>query len=170
EVARRVPPGLQGGRRRRGRRHPQLRRRARCRRSRGDPVRRPAHRGSPVRRSLVGRPSPPLREPDRRERSAGMSAYARRTWIVLWKDLVTERRSKESLNALLFFTLLLLFLFQFSLGPDRDRLRAALPGLFWLGLVLTGLLGLGKTLVAERANDCWEGLRLTAGDKSAIYL
>jgi len=97
-------------------------------------------------------------------------AYARRAWIVLWKDLLTERRSKENLNALVFFALLLLFLFQFALGPDSERLRAALPGLLWLGLVLSGLLGLGKSFLAERDNDCWEGLRLTAGDKSAIYL
>ena len=89
-----------------------------------------------------------------------MILYARRAWIVLWKDFLTERRSKESLNALLFFALLLLFLFQFALGPDRERLRAALPGLLWLG----------RTFVTERDNDCWEGLRLTPGDKSAIYL
>ena len=99
-----------------------------------------------------------------------MISYARRTWIVLWKDLLTERRSKESLNALLFFALLLLFLFQFALGPDSERLRAALPGLLWLGLILAGLLGLGKSFITERDNDCWEGLRLTPGDKSAIYL
>ena len=99
-----------------------------------------------------------------------MIGYARRTWIVLWKDLLVERRSKESLNALLFFALLLLFLFQFALGPDQDRLHAALPGLIWLGFVLAGLLGLGRSFVAERDNDCWDGLRLTPGDKSAIYL
>jgi heme exporter protein B len=99
-----------------------------------------------------------------------MSAYARRAWIVLWKDLLTERRSKESLNALLFFSLLLLFLFQFALGPDRERLHAAVPGLLWLGFVLAGLLGLGRSFIAERDNECWEGLRLTPGDKSAVYL
>ena len=99
-----------------------------------------------------------------------MILYARRAWIVLWKDLLTERRSKESLNAVLFFALVLVFLFQFALGPDRERLRAALPGLLWLGFILAGLLGLGKSFMTERDNDCWEGLRLTPGDKSAIYL
>ena len=99
-----------------------------------------------------------------------MTNYARRAWIVLWKDLLTERRSKESLNALFFFSLLLLFLFQFALGPDREQLRAALPGILWLGFILAGLLGLGRSFIAERQNDCWEGLVLTAGDKSAIYL
>jgi heme exporter protein B len=99
-----------------------------------------------------------------------VTSYARRTWIVLWKDLLTERRSKESVNALLFFSLLLLFLFQFALGPDRERLHAALPGLLWLGFILAGLLGLGRSFMTERDNDCWEGLRLTPGDKSAIYL
>ncbi len=99
-----------------------------------------------------------------------MTAYARRAWVVLWKDLLTERRSKESLNALFFFALLLLFLFQFALGPDRERLQAALPGLLWLGFVLAGLLGLGRSFILERDNDCWEGLLLTPGDKSAIYL
>ncbi len=96
--------------------------------------------------------------------------FVRRAWIVLWKDLLTERRSKESLNALFFFALLLLFLFEFALGPDRERLAAALPGLLWLGFVLAGLLGLGRTFLAERENDCWEGLVLTPGDKGAIYL
>jgi heme exporter protein B len=99
-----------------------------------------------------------------------MTAYARRAWIVLWKDLLTERRSKERVNALFFFALLLLFLFQFALGPDPRGLRAALPGLFWLGVVLAGLLGLGRAFLTERDNDCWEGLLLTPGDKSAIYL
>ena len=96
--------------------------------------------------------------------------YAQRAFIVLWKDVITERRSKAALNALLFFSLMLLFIFQFTLGGDRERLTAALPGLLWLGFVLSGLVGLGRTFLLERENDCWDGLLLTPGDKSAIYL
>jgi heme exporter protein B len=99
-----------------------------------------------------------------------VSAYVRRAWMVVWKDILTERRSKESLNALLFFSLLLLFVFQFALGPERARVEAALPGLLWLGFILSGLLAFGRTFLIERENDCWEGLVLTPGDKSAIYL
>ena len=96
--------------------------------------------------------------------------YARRALTVAWKDLVVERRSKETLNALLFFSLALLFVFQFALGPDRERLAAVLPGLLWLGFILSGVLGLGRAFLVERENDCWEALLLTPGDKSAIYL
>ncbi len=96
--------------------------------------------------------------------------FARRAWVVVWKDLLVERRSKETLNALFFFSLLLLFIFQFAIGPDRERLAATLPGLLWLGFILAGLLGLGRTFVLERENDCWEGLLLAPGDKSAIYV
>ena len=99
-----------------------------------------------------------------------MSAYVRRAWIVVWKDALSERRSKESLNALVFFSILLLFVFQFALGPERGRVEAALPGLLWLGFILSGLLAFGRTFLIERENDCWEGLVLTPGDKSAIYL
>ncbi len=96
-------------------------------------------------------------------------SFARRAWVVLWKDLLVERRSKETLNGLAFFALLLLFVFQFALGADRERLAATLPGLLWLGFVLAGLLGLGRTFVFERENDCWDALLLAPGDKSAIY-
>jgi heme exporter protein B len=97
-------------------------------------------------------------------------SFARRALVVAWKDLLIERRSKETLNALLFFSLLLLFVFQFALGPDRERLAGVLPGVLWLGFILSALLALGRTFLLEREHDCWEGLLLAPGDKSAIYL
>jgi heme exporter protein B len=97
-------------------------------------------------------------------------SFARRALVVAWKDLLVERRSKETLNALLFFSLLLLFVFQFALGPDRERLAGVLPGVLWLGFILSGLLALGRTFLVEREHDCGEGLLLAPGDKSAIYL
>jgi len=96
--------------------------------------------------------------------------YLRRALAVAGKDVLVERRSKETINALVFFSLLLLFVFQFAIGPDRERLTQAAPGLLWLGFVLAGLLGLGRSFLVERENDCWEGLLLTPGDKSAIYV
>ncbi len=45
-----------------------------------------------------------------------------------------------------------------------------LPGLLWLGFILSGVLGLGRAFLVERENDCWEALLLAPGDKSAIYV
>lgn len=96
--------------------------------------------------------------------------FARTAWAVVWKDLLVERRSKEGMNALVFFAVLLLFLFAFALGTDPARLRAVLPGLLWIAFLLAGLLGLGRAFLVERENDCLEGLVLAPGDKGAVYL
>ncbi len=96
--------------------------------------------------------------------------FLRRAWAIVWKDITVERRTKESINAMLFFAALVLFIFAFALGPDREKLRDAAPGLLWLAFVFTGVLGLGRGFQAERENDALEGLVLYPGDKGAIYL
>lgn len=99
-----------------------------------------------------------------------MRGFAQSAWAVFWKDCLVERRAKEGLNALAFFAVLLLFLFYFALGPDRERIRAALPGLFWLAFLLAGLLGLSRAFALEREHDCLDGLVLAPADKGAVYL
>jgi heme exporter protein B len=99
-----------------------------------------------------------------------MPEFVRRAWAVLWKDLVVERRAKEGANALGFFAILLLFLFYLALGPDRERIQAALAGLFWLAFLLAGVLGLGRSFALERENDCLDALVLAPGDKGGLYL
>ena len=45
----------------------------------------------------MGRAAATVRQPHRVERTNRVILYGRRAWIVLWKDLLLERRSKESL-------------------------------------------------------------------------
>jgi len=96
--------------------------------------------------------------------------FARRAFAITWKDLLTERRSKEHLNSLAYFAVLLLFIFQFAIGPDPARIREAAPGLLWLSFILTGILGLGRAFQAEQENECLEGLLLSPIDREAIFL
>jgi heme exporter protein B len=94
----------------------------------------------------------------------------RRTWAMTWKDVTVELRARERVNAMLFFAALVLFIFNFALGPDLGRLREVAPGLLWLAFLFTGMLGLGRSFQAERENECFEELLLTPGDRESIYL
>jgi heme exporter protein B len=94
---------------------------------------------------------------------------ARRTWAMTWKDVRVELRARERMNAMLFFAALVLFIFNFALGPDRERLREVAPGLLWLAFLFTGMLGLGRSFQAERENECFEELLLTPGDRESLY-
>lgn len=96
--------------------------------------------------------------------------FARRAFTITWKDLLTERRTKEQVNSLAYFAVLLLFLFQFAIGPDQAKIREVAPGLLWLSFILTGILGLGRAFQVERENECLEGLLLSPIDREAIFL
>jgi heme exporter protein B len=93
----------------------------------------------------------------------------RRTWAMTWKDVTVELRARERVNAMLFFAALVLFVFNFALGPDREKLQEAAPGLLWLAFLFTGMLGLGRSFQAERENECFEELLLTPGDRESIF-
>jgi heme exporter protein B len=95
---------------------------------------------------------------------------ARRTWAMTWKDVRVELRARERVNAMLFFAALVLFIFNFAVGPDIRRLRDVAPGLLWLAFLFTGMLGLGRSFQAERENECFEELLLTPGDRESLYL
>jgi heme exporter protein B len=98
-----------------------------------------------------------------------MTEVLRRTWAMTWKDVTVELRARERVTAMLFFAALVLFIFNFALGPDRDRLAEVAPGLLWLAFLFTGMLGLGRSFQAERENECFEELLLTPGDRESIY-
>ncbi len=93
----------------------------------------------------------------------------RRTWAMTRKDVTVELRTRERVNAMLFFAALVLFIFNFALGPDREKLREVAPGLLWLAFLFTGMLGLARSFQAERENECFEELLLTPGDRESIY-
>jgi heme exporter protein B len=85
------------------------------------------------------------------------------------KDVTVELRARERVNAMLFFAALVLFIFNFALGPDQEKLREVAPGLLWLAFLFTGMLGLARSFQAERENECFEELLLTPGDRESIY-
>ncbi len=90
-------------------------------------------------------------------------------WIV-WKDVVCEWRSRESVSAMFFFAMIVLLIFSFSLSMDRQTAQALMPGLIWVAFGFTGIVGLGKSFLAEVQNDCLEHLQVSPIPKQAVYL
>ncbi|MEW6325177.1 MAG: heme exporter protein CcmB [Nitrospirota bacterium] len=90
-------------------------------------------------------------------------------WI-LWKDLVSELRSRESISSMLFFALAVLLIFSFSFAMDREAVRELIAGVMWVAFGFTGIIGLGKSFTIELQNDCLEALQINPLSKGAIYL
>ena len=94
----------------------------------------------------------------------------RQTAWLLWKDLLLELRRRESLLAMFFFGVLLLFVFNFAFEIPREKAAEMAAGLLWLAFIFTGTLGLAQLYQAERENHCLEALLLSPVDRGALYL
>ena len=91
-------------------------------------------------------------------------------WAVFRKDLLIELRTKDSLNAMLFFGIVVLVVFNFALESMRDTIRDAVPGVLWVSFVFSGTLGLNRMFAAEKENSCLQGLLMVPMDRGIIYL
>lgn len=92
-----------------------------------------------------------------------------RVWAIAAKDLRAELRTKQTSSAMMIFAFLVIVIFAFAFDPTRQNLTFILPGVIWVAFFFAALLGLNRSFVAERVNDCLHGLMLAPVDRSAIY-
>jgi len=90
--------------------------------------------------------------------------------VVASKDLRTELRTKESINASLSFALTVLLLFSFAFDPTAEQVRQISGGLLWLVFAFAGALVLNRSFARERDNDCLEALVASPLPAWALFL
>lgn len=90
---------------------------------------------------------------------------------ILWKDLVSEWRSRDRAVAMGVFALLVVVIFHFAWpGGDRDRVRELAPGLLWIAYVFAAILGLNRAFSLELENDALAGLAQVPCDRGFVFL
>jgi heme exporter protein B len=99
-----------------------------------------------------------------------MRRYFQVAWAVLWKDLRIELRTKDIFTSMAVFAVLALMIFNFAFElriPDKS---AVIPGVLWVAIIFSGVLGLGRAFISEKDRGSMAGLLLAPVDRSAIYL
>ena len=85
------------------------------------------------------------------------------------KDLALERRSFESVPAMLMFSISTFVLFHF--GLDRGSLAGDLAsGVLWVTLLLAAVLGMNRLFVAEREQGGFDGFLMAPVDRTALFV
>ncbi|MCC6390886.1 MAG: heme exporter protein CcmB [Bryobacterales bacterium] len=96
--------------------------------------------------------------------------YLRQVWTVAGKDLRSELRTKESLNAAISFAIVILVLFSFAVDPSADQIKEISGGLLWLVFAFAGALILNRSFARELGNDCLDALVSSPIPGSALFL
>jgi heme exporter protein B len=88
---------------------------------------------------------------------------------ILYKDVITELRTKEMFSSMLVFSLMAVFIFSIALDLSAIDPIDTTPGLLWVTVAFAGTLGLNRSLAQEQENRCIDGLLLAPMDRSAIF-
>ncbi len=96
--------------------------------------------------------------------------YLNQIRTLVWKDLTSELRTKEMLSSMLIFAFLTTVVFSFAFDPDSETVKKVFPGIIWVAFIFAGILGLNRSFLSEKSNDCIMGLMLCTTDRGIIYL
>ncbi len=92
-----------------------------------------------------------------------------RVMAIVWKDTISEMRTKETTSSVLVFTLLVIVIFNFAFGANQEMLTAVAPGILWTTFAFAGVLSLNRAFVPEKEQGCLEGLMVCPGSREVIY-
>jgi heme exporter protein B len=88
---------------------------------------------------------------------------------ILRKDLALELRTRQSVPAMVLFSVTVFVLFHF--GLDRNEIEGSLAsGVLWVTLLLATVLAVTRLFAAERDDAALDGILLAPVDRTAIYL
>src|SRR5579871_3233832 len=125
-----------------------------------DPSGSPAgRRGRRIHLDAIGPDRGPYHErSDRRDaQRGGAMRDSSSLWSVtldtLAKDIRLEWRSKDALNSMLFFSLLVVVIFSFSFDPLAEESRHIVGGLVWVAFLFAAVVALNQTWARELRNQ-----------------
>lgn len=99
-----------------------------------------------------------------------MKTFTRDIATLLWKDLLTEFRTKEITISILVFALLTIVIFNFTFEPGPEKIGIVAPGVLWVAFSFSGVLGLNRTFIIEKERGGIQGLILCPVEREALYL
>ena len=99
-----------------------------------------------------------------------MSRLASITSATLAKDLRLEWRSKDAINSMLFFALLVVVVFSFSFDPDAEESRQIAGGLVWVAFLFAAVVALNQTWARELRNQVLDAYRVSPAPANALFL
>ncbi|BDC50020.1 cytochrome c-type biogenesis heme exporter protein B [Bryobacterales bacterium F-183] len=97
-------------------------------------------------------------------------AFFSYVWTIAMKDLRSELRTKETLNAAVSFSVAILLLFSFAFDPTAESTREFAGGLVWMVFLFASTLVLNRSFARELPNDCLDVLLASPASASAIFL
>jgi heme exporter protein B len=103
-------------------------------------------------------------------KSSGIGLLFHQILTIAGKDLRSEMRTKEALNASVAFSVVILVLFSFAFDPTSDQTREFAGGLLWLVYMFAGALLLNRSFVRETQNDCLDALLSAPVSAAALFL
>jgi heme exporter protein B len=104
-----------------------------------------------------------------------MRPPARVSWLgvlraTLGKDLRLEWRSKDAINSMLFFALLVVVVFSFSFDPAADESRRIAGGLIWVSFLFAAVVALNQTWARELRHQVLDAYRISPAPANSLFL
>ena len=92
------------------------------------------------------------------------------TVATLVKDIRLEWRSKDALNSMLFFSLLVVVIFSFSFDPTAEESREIAGGLVWVAFLFSAVVALNQTWARELRNQVLDAYRVSPAPANSLFL
>jgi heme exporter protein B len=99
----------------------------------------------------------------------GLLAYLRKIGAVFAKDVRAELRGREVFSTMTAFSVLAVLIFGMGFDLRVPRSEMIAPGVLWVVILFTGVLGLNRSFGAEVDRGTLPALLLAPVDRSAIY-